>query len=448
MAINLHAKQSEVYKAMFLDKTARHFNVCCARGFGKSYVGAIAATSSIFELMALPRKVPNKDVYIVAPTHSQVTDIYYPLLNYEIGLEAYAIKSSRNDGEFIFPNNVNLHLLSYESIERMRGKGAYTVVWDEVSSCTKGIKPVEAWESIIEPCINTRWSPSRATLYGAPSPGRSLHIGTPKGFNFFYDTHHYQEHDKRWKSFKYDYTQSPLLDPAEIEAARHNMDPIRFASEYLADFKESGNSVFYCFDRQLHVREDLPYFMPGNEIEGGEDVHVSIDFNVGLQCSAAFAVRGKQIHYLDEFKGHPDTEELAKALRAKYKYHTIYAYPDPSGRARKSSAPVGRTDFTILESYGIRCMARPKAPPIVDSSSAVNRKLKNAAGQTELYVHPRCKGLIISLERTRWTDNNPDLATIDKSDGVEHFSDGVRYAMEFLYPAHSAGKRTGRGFGF
>jgi hypothetical protein len=446
MSIRLHAKQSEVFKAIMVDKVARHFNVCCARGFGKSYVAAVVATSSVFELMALSSRVPNKNVYIIAPTHDQATDIYFPLLNYEIGLEAYAIKSSKDEGRFVFPNSTQLRLLSYESVERMRGKGAYTVVWDEVSSCTKGVKPQDAWESIIEPCISTRWSAERARMYGAPSPGRSLHIGTPKGFNFFYDTHHYQEHDKRWKSFKFDYTQSPLLDKLEIEEARHNMDPIRFASEYLADFKESGNSVFYCFDRSIHVRDDLPYFVQDDQ--QGEDIHVSIDFNVGLQCSAAFAIRGNQVHYLDEFKGHPDTEELAKTLRAKYKNHKIYAYPDPSGRARKSSAPVGRTDFTILESYGITCLARPKAPPIVDSASAVNRKLKTASGRTEFYVHPKCKGLIMSLERTRWVDNNPDIAVIDKSDGVEHFSDGVRYAMEFLYPAHVAGKRTARGFGF
>lgn len=443
MSINLHAKQSEVYKAIFIDKVARHFNVCCARGFGKSYLGATAASTAVFELMALPARVPNKNVYIIAPTHDQVTDIYFPLLSYEIGLEDYALKSSKDSGIFVFPQNVTLRLLSYESIERMRGKGAYHVTLDEVSSFTKGIKAIDAWESIIEPCINTRWSLEKARLYGAPRPGGSLHISTPKGYNFFYESHNYQEHDKRWKSFKFDYTQSPLLDAKEIEEARHNMDPIRFASEYLADFKESGNNVFYCFDRSVHVREDLPYF-----VDEEEDIHVSIDFNVGLQCSAAFAIRGSQVHYLDEFKGHPDTEELARYIRAKYPRNKIYAYPDPSGRARKSSAPVGRTDFTILESYKITCLARPKAPPIIDSVSSVNAKLKTASGRVELYVHPRCKGLIMSLERTRWVDNNPDIAVIDKSEGIEHYSDGVRYAMEFLYPAHVAGKRASRGFSF
>ena len=45
------------------------------------------------------------------------------------------------------------------------------------------------------------------------------------------------------------------------------------------------------------------------------------------------------MHFLDEMKGHPDTETLAIAIAAKYKGHRIFAYPDPSGKARKTSAP-------------------------------------------------------------------------------------------------------------
>ena len=448
MAIDLHYGQSEVYSDMFVDLAKRYLVVCCSRGWGKSYMAAVAAVTAVIELMELDVEVPNKTVYVIAPTYDQVTDIYYPLINYDLGMEEYAIKSSRDLGRFVFPNNVELRLLSYESVERMRGKGAYFVVWDEVSSCKKGIHPREAWQSVIQPCITTRWSQQRADAYGARSAGRALIISTPKGYNFFHELFNFREIDKLWGSYQYDYTESPYLDPEEIEKLRHQIDPIQFASEYLASFKESGNSVFYCFDRDKHVSADLPYFYPPESGERGEDVHICIDFNVGLQCSSAFAIRGKQVHFLDEFKGHPDTETLAISLSTKYKGHKIYAYPDPSGRARKSSAPVGRTDFSILESYGIKCLAHIKAPAIVDSVAAVNRMLMTAAGDISMYVHPRCKGLIQSLERTIWVDKNPDTATIDKSAGVEHYSDGVRYGIEYNFPINAGSKRAIRGFGF
>jgi hypothetical protein len=448
MSINLHEGQSTVYEDLFINKTARFSVVRCSRGWGKSFMAGAAAVTGIFELLELPANVPNKNVYIIAPTYDQVTDIYYPIINYDLGMENYAIKSSRDLGKFIFPKNVELRLLSYEAVERLRGKGAYLAIWDEVSSCKKGITPKEAWEGVIQPAILTRWSPKRAADFNARSAGRALIISTPKGYNYFHELSTFENTDSLWKSYHFDYKTSPFIDAEEIERIKHNIDPIEFASEYLATFEDSGNSVFYCFDRKTHVKNDLPYFLPPKDGDKGEDVHVSIDFNVGLQCTSAFAVRGKQIHVLEEFKGHPDTDELGRFLKEKYKGHRIIAYPDPSGRARKTSAPVGTTDFSILESYGIKCLAHSKAPPIVDSVAAVNRKLKNAAGDVDFYISSACSGVIKSLERTKWVDKNPDTATIDKSEGVEHFSDGIRYSTEYLFPVRSGTKSTVRGHGF
>jgi len=428
MSIVLHAGQSEVYNDLFVEKTCRYAVAVCSRGWGKSYFAAVCAMTAVFELLELASVVPNKIVYIIAPTYSQVTDIYYPLLAYELGLDAYALRSSKDLGRFWFPRNVELRLVSYEAVDRLRGTGAYFVVMDEVRDWTKGAGFQEAWQSIIQPCINTRWSRKRAKQLFAKSPGRALCISTPKGFDFLYDMFNYQEMDKDWKSYHYDYTSSPYLDEEEIEKVKHTIDPIQFAREYLASFQGSSNGVFYCFDRKVHVQSDVP------DLETDEDVHIGIDFNVGLQCSSVFCLRGGQVHYIDEFKGHPDTETLAIAIKDKFKGHKIYVYPDPSGRSRKTSATVGVTDFTILEKHGLITRAHMKAPPIVDSVAAVNKKLKTASGIVDMYIHPRCAGLIQSLERTSWATTSSDTATIDKKEGVEHFSDGVRYPMEYLFP--------------
>jgi hypothetical protein len=468
MAINLHEGQSEVYRDLFIDRTHRFLVVCCSRGWGKSYDAAVSAITAVHELIELHGSVPNKYVWIIAPTYDQVTDIYYPLINYDLGMEHVALRSYREQGRFVFEKGVELRLISYEAVERIRGKGAYFVVWDEVSSCRRGIKPQEAWDAVIMPALTTRWSQQRADLYKAKSAGRALIIGTPKGYNFFAELMNREEVDPKWKTYKYDYTQSPFLDPVEIEALRHTLDPITFASEYLALVAESGNNVFYCFDRKIHVTNELLDFIPPkmtdaqrantleikrvlheHELEDfGEDVNVCIDFNVGKMCSSMFALRGSQMEFLDEVQGHPDTEMLAISLVQKYKGHRIYAYPDPSGRAKKSSAAVGKTDFAILESYGIQCIAHPKAAPIIDSVACVNKKLKTAAGDIGMYFHPRCVNTIKSVERTTWLDRNQDTATIDKSENIEHFSDGIRYATEKLFPIQSTVTRARRGFGF
>ena len=142
----------------------------------------------------------------------------------------------------------------------------------------------------------------RAAHFKAKSPGRAAFISTPKGYNYFHELYTMEEKDKRFKSFQYDYTKSPFLDAEEIELARQTMDPITFASEYLASFAESGNNVFYCFDRKIHVvKSDSPLLWFEAPLHGyrlkdsstykedlkrydgftGEDVHACIDFNVG-----------------------------------------------------------------------------------------------------------------------------------------------------------------------
>jgi len=440
--IKLHEKQSEVIRDLFIDKSNRYAVVNASRGFGKSYLAATAAIIAVQELMELDEDVPNKNVALIAPTYSQAVDIYYPLIAWQLGMEDFADKASKAAGQFWFPNNVQLKLWSYEASQRMRGTGQYFIVADEVTSWKgAGMNLKESWESIIQPCVATRWSPMNAKKFNA-NAGRALIISTPSGYDYFYEMYNRQDSDSDWKSYTYTYKDSPFLDEEEIDRIKLTLDPLKFAREYTASFEDSGNNVFYTFNRKDHIDKGLQPF------EDNEDVHVAIDFNVGIMASVIFAIRGNQIQILDEMQGHPDTETLARALSDKYQGHRIISYPDPAGKARKSSAAVGTTDFSILQSYGIITRAHNKAPPIIDSVAAVNKKFKNANGDIDMLIHPKCVNTIKSIERTQWVESNPDSATIDKKEGVEHWTDALRYAVEYLYPIRAGTKATSRGFGF
>jgi len=440
--IELHEKQSEVIRDLFINKSNRYAVVNASRGFGKSYLAATAAIIAVQELMNLDESVPNKNVALIAPTYSQAVDIYYPLIAWQLGMEDFADKASKAAGQFWFPNNVQLKLWSYEASQRMRGTGQYFVVADEVTSWKgAGMNLKESWESIIQPCVSTRWSPMNSKKFNA-NAGRALIISTPRGYDYFYEMYNRQDSDDDWKSYTYTYHDSPFLDEDEIERVKLTLDPLKFSREYTASFEDSGTNVFYTFNRKDHIDKTLPSF------QDGEDVHVAIDFNVGIMASVIFAIRGSQIHILDEMQGHPDTETLARALTEKYNGHRIISYPDPSGRARKTSAAVGVTDFKILETNKIVTRAHSKAPPIVDSVAAVNKKFKNANGDIDMFINPKCVNTIRSLERTQWIESNPDSATIDKKEGVEHWTDALRYAVEYLYPIRAGTKAVKRGFGF
>lgn len=436
--LRLHPGQSSVMRYLFpkdQKETVRYACVCASRGFGKSVLAGVAAATAVDYLCRLPSNIPNKNVSIIAPTYGQVTDIYWPILATMLGLERFAIKSSRADGIFIFPRNVTLKLWSYEASERMRGSGQFLTIGDEVTTWEGKPGFKESWESIIQPTQVTRW----------PGNHRSLIISTPRGYDYFHELYELglSEQADRWKSFHFDYRKSPYLSAEEIERIKHQIDPIKFAREYEASFEDSGANVFYCFDRKTNVRSDLDDFFIG------EDVHVSIDFNIGIMAATVWAIRGDEMHAIGELQGQPDTEALARKLKGLYPNKKIIAYPDPAGRARKTSAAVGITDFAILEQHGIITKARSGHPPIVDSAAAVNGKLRNANGGSTMFLCPRRAPMTIkSLQRTVWVETNPNIATIDKSSGEEHFSDGVRYITEYLFPVRNHKSATAKGFGF
>lgn len=458
--INLHRTQSPVFREMFCqeDNRTRYGVVAASRGFGKSILGGAAVTQAVGELTALPSYIPNKRIVVAAPTYSQVTDIFYPMLAYQFGLESWANKSSRYDGSFEFPNAVELKLVSGEAIERERGKGIYFLLVDELTSFNmKESEKLDMWESVLQPCIATRWSPKRAAEYSLQTgldvnPGKALFISTTKGFDTFYDLH--SKTDDHWASWSYDYTQSPYIDVAEVEAAARSMDPIRFNREYRAKFEDSGTSVFYMYNREANL-------VPDNciEVHPEEPLHFAIDFNVTKQCTSVWVIRGIYAICVDYFFGSADTHQLCAAIKGRYVTEQrpaskIYTYPDPSGKARKTSAVVGTTDFTIIESYGFKTLAHNAHPGIVDSVAAVNAKLKcadnpitGAKGVSTMFVMKRCKPVYESLAKTTWVDKNPDSAMIDKSQGNEHYSDGIRYFAEYHWPI-KAKRNVVRGFGF
>jgi len=281
---------------------------------------------------------------------------------------------------------------------------------------------LKAWDGIIHPTMTTRW----------PRLHKALIISTPRGYDDFYTLYMRCHLDPHYRSFTFDYNYSPYLDPQEIERARNTMDPILFAREYMASFAESGNQVFHTFDRKIHVKGELPWFGKG------EDIYVGIDFNVNIMAAFVAAKRGNELHCLKDFKGFSNTEELAKMLVSKFPGHRLIAFPDPTGNANKSSATIGQTDFSILRKHKIEVKARNKSPSIRDSVNAVNSKLMTASGNVGIYFGTHTlKHLVPSVERTVWKDNDGNSLVIDKSQNIEHWSDALRYMVEYLWPVNN-----------
>lgn len=171
-------------------------------------------------------------------------------------------------------------------------------------------------------------------------------------------------------------------------------------------------------------------FPAGNVDEGVEDTGaellVGMDFNVN-PMSAVIAVRVvDECHVLDSLELKvSNTEEMAAEIRRRYPKRTIVVYPDPAGRQRKTSAPVGQTDFTILQRAGFKIKAPAAAPLIVDRVNNVQAMLLQD-GERKIHIHPRAKALIGGLTHLTYKEGT---STPDKKSGFDHICDAFGYLL-------------------
>src|SRR5207245_1310841 len=135
-------------------------------------------------------------------------------------------------------------------------------------------------------------------------------------------------------------------------------------------------------------------------------------FNINPMAAIVAQRAGEQIQVFDEIVlTNSNTPEMMREINRRYAGRHGVVHPDPSGVARKTSAPVGQTDFRIIEEAGWTVF-RAKQYKLVDRINTGNAKLCNAQGQRRLLISPKCKNLIKALRR-------PDLQKRDKNPGQE-----------------------------
>lgn len=397
-----------------LTDPARFKIMASGRRVGKSYLAAVAAYNHCLEQS-------NRRALIIGPTVSMIRESIWTTLKGLVHPDHINGYPREIDLEIRFINGSKITLKGFDRPDSLRGisPSPTFIVLDEFAYIKQ-----DAFTEVILPMTSD--PQRRASVFV---------ISTPKGItNDFYKLWVKGQEDKTglWKSWQFTAEDVRPDMKEEIELARVTMDLKSFNQEYCATFNNTGDAVFYNFNRNIHVTNNL---LP---IEPGEPIHISIDFNVRIMASTVWCHRGNQLHAMDEFFGNADTYQLIRSIKGRYKNRDIICYPDASGRAMKTSAATGTTDFSILRNAGFKVLARSKQPPLVDSVNAVNALLKDAKGNTRLYFNKeKTPRTIASVETTTWKEGfttGMDNAIIDKSKGVEHFSDGVRYICEFLYP--------------
>jgi hypothetical protein len=238
-----------------------------------------------------------------------------------------------------------------------------------------------------------------------------------------------QQYPDTWASWQFTTIDGGRVPAEELEQARQDLDERTFRQEFLASFETYAGRIYYAFDRKNNVRE-APLHPDFNQLDV-RAVHVGIDFNVN-PISAIVAVRQEETLYvIDEIKMFgSNTQELCDELKSRYPHSKIWAYPDPAGNQRKTSAG-GHTDITILQNAGFVVKAPRGHTPVRDRINAVNSRLCDANGINHLFLAPSCKYSIEGLERQTYKEGTSQP---DKDNDFNHMMDALGYMIDWLWP--------------
>jgi hypothetical protein len=187
-----------------------------------------------------------------------------------------------------------------------------------------------------------------------------------------------------------------------------------------------GNRVYAEFDSKgdlgkvRHVDDSIVD-------QPSQTLLVGMDFNVNPMSIVLGVNVGHQLHVFEALEIETsNTSEVATYLRERWPDREIIVCPDPSGKARKTSA-AGKTDYTILQSHGMQIDAPNAAPPIRDRINAVNGLLENADGERNLFIHPSCmKTLGRSLNGLTYKDGT---SIPNPKGGLVHITDALGYLV-------------------
>jgi PBSX family phage terminase large subunit len=381
---------------------ARFVVLVTGRRFGKTTLGV--------RQLFFNARLPDQNVWAVLPSYRQARNVWWDQVKKKAIELNWAKKINEADLSIILKNGSKISLKGADNRDALRGAKLNYIFLDECANIDK-----EAYTEVLRPTLSD-------------TGGKAMFAGTPKGIsNWLYDIYQQGQDptETNWSSYQFTTIQGGFVPEDEIEQAKQELDQKVFKQEYEGTFENYEGRIYYGFDRKENVR-DFTFEQRQNII------HVGIDFNVSPLTAICFVIKDNKMFVIDEIEMFgSNTEELANEIHNRFPGTKIIAYPDPSGRARKTNSP--KTDFNILHNAGFIVKAPSRHIPVRDRINAVNSKFCSGTGERGIVVHPKCKSLITAMERHIYKPGTQQPEKNGSKD-YSHISDSLGYAVSFLFP--------------
>ena len=282
MKIRLNGLRQEI-----LNDHTRFKTIVAGRRWGKTILSLVWLLNGEIQ--------PHEKRWFIAPTYKQGRMIAWGVMKQMF--RDRQIKFNESSLTVLLPNQAEISIKGSDKEDSLRGAGVNRVVLDEYAT----MKP-NVWGEVIFPMLST-------------SQGHALFIGTPRGYNHFYNLYLKGNQEKDWKSYQFRTIDGGFVKEDEIERARQELDERTFRQEFEATFETYTGQIYYNFDVARHTMK--------LKRDNTEPLYITCDFNkspmVWLTCQQSgdeLRVVGEESITLDA-----KTDQLARKWVSRYNGH-------------------------------------------------------------------------------------------------------------------------------
>ena len=391
LIISLREHQLSVYNNL------QRFNILIAhRRFGKTVLAIIWL---LLKALQCPHNRPQ--VHYFAPTYSQAKRVAWAYLkDFCATIEGTVF----NEAELkaVLPTGATIQLGSADNPDASRGIYSDACVLDEPAQM-----PPRMWSEILRPALSDR-------------KGCAMFIGTPNGRQgLFYDTWEAAENDDTWYRGMFKASETGVIDPIELQAAKRVMSKPEYEQEYECSFDSAIKGAYWAEEM---TKADTEGRIGSYSYDSGYPVHIAMDLGINDATACWFyQINGNRVNLID-YKEYVNTslpDMVTHWRKMPYVFGKIVLPHD----AKNRSLSTGITRQQTLQDLGCDTVIAPKGD-LIDGIELTRRFISKCC-----FNKINCfRGIeALRMYRSDYDDKKGVLMLRPVHDWTSHPADAFRY---------------------
>lgn len=338
--MNQNSKVQEIFTGYLprehqelLHRSLKRFNVIvCHRRFGKT---VFSINEMVDQGLRNPKRKPQ--YAYISPTYGQSKRIAWEMLK-DYTKDIPGATSNEQDLRVDIPrphmdDHIRIMLLGAENPGTIRGIYLDGVVLDEFAEMHPDV-----WTQVVRPALSDR-------------KGWAIFVGTPRGYNHFYDVWKSSEKDQQnWFRAMFKASETKILPQDELEAAKITMSEEEYEQEYECSFGAALIGSYY--GKQITKAENDKRLLPLIQYDRAVPVATYWDLGIG-DTTAIWCVQqvGKEYHIIN----HVENSGVGLDWYVKKLKEFDYIYSEhvlPHDAAARDLGS-GKTRVETLQGYGL-----------------------------------------------------------------------------------------------